>query len=198
MDEDEIVNALVNWHETSSREAIEVGETDANVEIFPEAHYNYYGNRGVVDLYVVTSGWDGHVYEIKSENAVRNATGANEIIRQFNRMREFFFEGSDKPRPTANLVFELCFTPTEYNARHIVDNADIYSATVSTELSTLSNINEKSIVCFRLPDPDNITPLLMFTSTFDFRELLRRDEYDDYAQSNQALYRRIGSILRNE
>lgn len=94
MDEDEVTNALIQWHKSSAREAIEAGDTDADVEILPEAHYNHYGNRGVVDLYAIMGGWNGHVYEIKSETAVRNATGANEVIRQFNRMREYFSKGA--------------------------------------------------------------------------------------------------------
>lgn len=128
---------------------------------------------------------------------MRNATGANEVIRQFNRMREYFFEGSDYPRPTANLIFELCFTPTEYNAEHIIKNADLYSATTNTNLSSIPSIEVKRAICFRLPDPENITPLLMFSNTFDFRDLLNRGEFEAYAQGNPALYRQISSVFQD-
>lgn len=191
MNEDEIVNSLIQWHREGERLSRELGESDGGVEIFPEAHYNHYGNRGVVDLYTITGGWDGHVYEVKSEFAVKNSTGANEILRQYNRTREFFPEGSSCPMPTSKLNFELCFSPAEYNARHVIDNADIYAEAAKSNISKNSEIDIGNRICFRLPDPDNITPFLMFSNRFDFRELIRRGRFLSYAEGNRDLFDRI-------
>jgi hypothetical protein len=189
MNEDEITNALIRYHKDREKKEISHGDTDAEVEIYPEEHYNHYGDRGVVDLYVVTGGWDGHLFEIKSESAVRNATGANEIIRQFNRMRQHFFPGSNHSVPSW-LSFELCFTPTEFNARHLIENADMYSQCVNNEPSQLGvdrfNIN----ICFRLPDSDNITPVHAFTRRLDYD--IGTENFVNHAEaSNPDIYERI-------
>jgi len=104
--EDELVNALVQMAKGSGYD---------RVEVTPEAHYNNYGTRGVADLHIrrveqlrYGTKYTDVVYEVKSESAVRSATGANEIIRQYNRMRENFYEDDRRKRPnTAN--FELGF-----------------------------------------------------------------------------------------
>lgn len=110
------------------------GET--TVEIETEKHYNYYGDRGVADLFIrehMPSGVeDDYVLEFKSDAAIRAATGANEILRQFNRMATYFYKDPEIDLPTtrawepSNISFSLCFnaTPTAYE--HLVENYEIY------------------------------------------------------------------------
>ena len=130
--EDEIVNAKIS-------KMNQVKETnDLDVELVPEARYNHYGDRGVVDLYISTGDYNDRIIEVKSEDSVRGASGANEIIRQFNKMVEYFYKGSDyeKPRseyPTTDkepeINYMLIFELTEHNVRHLVRNWGMYSST---------------------------------------------------------------------
>lgn len=122
--EDRVVESLIEFHKNQ----------DSDAEINPEQHYNHYGDRGIVDLFV-----DGDVndlpqqwlYEAKSESAVRSATGANEIIRQFNRMRDFFFKGSEYEPEFVH--YKLVFIPTQYNIRHLITNNSLYQELIGHE-----------------------------------------------------------------
>ena len=115
MSEDDVVSRLIEKHRSRSGDL---------ANITPEMHYNYYGDRGVVDLFTEVKGEEvtgtsvQQIYEVKSESAVREATGCNEIIRQFNRMKEFFLKGTDK-EPTDLVMYKLYFVPTDYTLRHI-------------------------------------------------------------------------------
>jgi len=101
-------------------------------ECTPEVHYNHYGSRGVVDLVEEVQIAEGEspeivIFEFKSESAVRNATGANEIIRQFNRHKRSFFKGSRFNKVKyVDVSFELAFYATDFNLQHIQSNADLY------------------------------------------------------------------------
>ncbi len=197
MNEDELANAIIQRANKRAQEFKEQGDSDADVNTYIEAHYNHYGNRGVADLYVDTSGWQGHVYELKSQSAVEEATGANKILRQFNKMRKYFFEGSDHSVPSSEVKFELCFTPTERNAKHLIENAEMYASAVENDITNLrEDIRVGSQVCFRLPDPENITPILMFSPRFDFREKIGGDHFETYARTtNEELFERIQPAL---
>jgi len=92
----------------------------------PEVHYNHYGDRGVVDL-IQTDTYEREktlrVYELKCEPAIENSTGANEILRQFNRHRTYFFKGSDyKATDYSSVTFELTFAATQACYEHVRDN----------------------------------------------------------------------------
>ncbi|MCU4753997.1 hypothetical protein OB919_18775 [Halobacteria archaeon AArc-curdl1] len=171
--EDELASAIIDYHNEDAAEFDDIEDC----RVYPEAHYNHYGDRGVADLYIVEEyvggATDGHVYELKSESAVKEATGANEIVRQFNKMREYFFKGSSHKGPDS-LTFELCFTPTAYNLRHVVDNLSIYQSTVDQKLtdaepkvkklemadgSTEWVERLKVLVTTRPPDGEHITPI---------------------------------------
>lgn len=92
-----------------------------DVRVSPEVHYNNYGTRGVVDLYQHA----GKIaYELKSENAVKSVSGANAIVRQYNKMRENFNDGSNH---TAD-YFDLLFAPSKHNLFHLINNASIYNS----------------------------------------------------------------------
>jgi len=104
------------------------------VELFYEKHYNHYGSRGFADLY--TQSFEGawradKVYEVKGDAAIRNATGANEIVRQFNRMCKYFYAGvehSYPPRGSVTPSAELTFIASELAFEHINDNYEIYKS----------------------------------------------------------------------
>lgn len=192
MNEDALTNALIQYHKQSERDARSRGEEDVETSLYPEEHYNHYGDRGVVDLYCATSGWSGHLYEIKSESAVRHATGANEILRQFNRMRQHFYPGTEHTTPL-EVRFELCFTPTAYNARHLLTNAEMYAQSVENDLSRLDAERRTVNVCFRLPNPETIRPVIAFTSGSRFHRITN-DNFLAYADdTNPEIYERIRS-----
>jgi len=131
--EDDLTEALIQYHK--DRHLVEIVE--------PEAFYNNYGMRGYPDLYVQFNRApedliESHLVEIKSEYAVKSATGANEIIRQFNKMRRHFYEDEDRHVPFPRnefeevvLVFELAFIPSEYTLLHLLDNKEMYNEAIN-------------------------------------------------------------------
>ena len=136
--EDDVVSSLIEVHQSSNGEA----------SIYPEKHYNHYGDRGVVDLFVELETTHGEtrqwLYEIKSEAALRDATGANEVLRQFNRMREFFFKGTDH-EPGSQVFYQLIIVPTVHTLRHISDNFAIYDEVIEFEETPHGKIRETSL-----------------------------------------------------
>lgn len=103
-----------------------------------EVHYNDYGSRGVVDV-VRESHHPGdntgeiEIVELKSDDAIQQATGANEILRQFNRHRDSFFDGSDyKRRDYYRVGFQLVFNATQFALDHVADNAAMYRSVCHT------------------------------------------------------------------
>lgn len=153
--EDELVNALVRMAKESS--------LYDRVEVTPEAHYNNYGTRGVADLHIRAveeteygARYSDTVYEVKSESAVRSATGANEIIRQYNRMRENFYEDDRRKRPH-NASFELVFEITPYTVQHVAENIEMYGAAEVSELYSHRG-HGREMVTFRYADPENVAP----------------------------------------
>lgn len=143
--EDAIVSRIIE-------SANSLNNTSVNVEV----PYNHYGSRGVVDLVVeqttppdqsrleetlksneyltedvakrmLTSTYLW-VYEVKSESAVNGATGANEIIRQFNSHREYFFRGSDYENTYTGVKWALAFEFTQPVFEHVEENEVIYGS----------------------------------------------------------------------
>ena len=133
--EDQMVQSLIENSKSYK------GSLYTEVEVEPEAHYNHYGNRGVADLFVRSKEEGGNnevyysdgVYEIKSEAAVRSSTGANEIIRQFNKMRKYFYKDDSRSLPD-DCHFELTFIPTEITVQHMVDNLSLYQSSQKKKL----------------------------------------------------------------
>ena len=116
MDESEITNEYLE------RERDRRGVFEA----FVEEPYNHYGQRGQVYLHL--DQYDLHTaVEFKSGYEVKKSTGANEIIRQFNKARKSFFAGTNHtPDEQDNIVFKLIFENTNYNIKHISDNGEMY------------------------------------------------------------------------
>jgi hypothetical protein len=116
MNESELVNGLIKR------------QYDDWDEVEVESHYNYYGDRGVADLYAADDKGQIHIYEIKSEAALDEVTGANEIIRQFNQMQEYYFRDESNTRPTGTAIFFLAFYPTERTVAHLRENFEMYES----------------------------------------------------------------------
>jgi hypothetical protein len=97
-----------------------------------EVPYNYYGSRGFVDA-VFEWDWEEEptygIFEVKSEDAIREATGSNEIIRQMQKMSSYFYEGQKKVIvDNKNHFFRLDIIDTEYNRQHLLDNFELYQS----------------------------------------------------------------------
>jgi hypothetical protein len=191
--EDELANAIVEAHLAAVRET-----NDGEAGVYPEAHYNHYGTRGVADLYL-TGGGRGTLLELKSESAIRRATGANEVIRQFNRMCGYFFRGSDYRAPERKLTFELCFTAGESNLRHLVENAALYAALPGREFAFEdSAVDVDTRVTFR--HTDHPTPVSVFSETVDVREGVIGAPSASFAayvaSANPVLFADLGESIR--
>lgn len=148
MKEDQLTNALIEANKDPNN-------LYKSVESKPEVHYNYYGDRGVVDLFTRRNEYGvfhDSVYEIKSR-----PNNANKVIRQFNRMTNFFYKGSDYRRGDW-IKFELCFLATKRNYEHVKENKEMYGS--------LYRNGEDAIVTFR--HPSNITPVHAFSGSKEY------------------------------
>jgi len=137
----------------------------AELERFDESRlevpYNNYGTRGVVDFVGIWNFDDGRsveAMEFKSESAVRNATGANEIIRQFTRQVENFDSHDDYGWRKDHITHVLKFYPTQYVVDHINDNLELYQ----TVRKQYDNVG----VCLKHPDAD--APLVLTNDGITF------------------------------
>jgi len=116
--EDQLVNWLIESHDGGDYEV--------------EVPYNHYGDRGVVDLVLNDGAYTQHAdmvraIEVKSPEAVRNATGANEIIRQFKRQKTYFQKGSSYKPGKYKVTHHLVFVATPETRKHVENNREMYS-----------------------------------------------------------------------
>ncbi|WP_049982538.1 hypothetical protein [Halorubrum sp. BV1] len=101
-----------------------------------EEPYDADGRRGVVDVYVRlhTPERVDHVVELKSDAAVRRATGANEVLRQYRRMERYFHaDEAHAIRPKLRRTgpgahFLLCFAPTPTCVYHVATHRTLYAS----------------------------------------------------------------------
>ena len=100
-----------------------------------EVPYNHYGNRGYVDAVLAwePTGEDEPTYyeivEVKSDSAIRHATGANEVIRQANKMAAYFIQGQESEIvDTENHKYRIDIIDTEYNRQHLLENYELYQS----------------------------------------------------------------------
>ncbi len=189
--EDDLTNAVIKEEKESS--------IYKQVHCYPEVHYNHYGTRGVVDLYRFYEDPSkppfpkskGIVTEFKSKAAIQNATGANEIIRQFNKMVEAFYKGSSHHVPES-VIYHLCFSASNSILQHILDNKEMYAAASAKSEKEKYDImilmrhpkDEKNITIFRngrerlpsrsLNDIENRCPSLFNKCTSVIREWVKR------------------------
>lgn len=96
-----------------------------------EVHYNHYGSRGCVDM-VETGEFLGdsyiNIYELKSDSAIEEVTGANELLRQVKRHAKYFFDGTDDypRRKYGEAHFFLMFYATRNAVKHVRKNKELY------------------------------------------------------------------------
>ena len=105
-------------------------------EVRLEEPYDADGRRGVVDAYVRlrTPERVDHVIELKGDAAVRRATGANEVLRQYRRM-ERYFHADDRHairpklgRTEPGARYLLCFAPTPTCVHHVATHRSLYGS----------------------------------------------------------------------
>ncbi|MFD1571534.1 hypothetical protein [Halorubrum laminariae] len=107
-----------------------------NPEIRLEEPYDADGRRGVVDVYVRLQSPErvDHVIELKGDAAVREATGANEVLRQYRRMERYFHaDAAHELRPKLRRTepgarFLLCFAPTPTCVYHVATHRALYAS----------------------------------------------------------------------
>jgi len=119
-----------------------------------EEPYDAEGRRGVVDVYVRRRTPDpvDAVIELKSDAAVRRATGANEVLRQFRRM-ERYFHADDAHRLEPKLGrdgpgarYRLLFAPTPTCVHHVATRRRLYES-VDTG-GSVGDVPTASVVAF--------------------------------------------------
>lgn len=158
--EDDLVNELIRYYRQ---------ERDVDY-IEPEAPFNHYGARGAVDLF--THEDNGHggkakLLEVKSQAAIEVSTGANEILRQFNRMRKYFFASDDRSLPVGRqgtVTYELSFIANPVAWKHFQNNEPMYTEAVTSQLSGIGNheIKKDCRITFRHPDAiEEVVPMVI-------------------------------------
>lgn len=105
-------------------------------EIGLEEPYDADGRRGIVDVYVRTRTPErvDHVIELKSDAAIRHATGANQVLRQYRRTERYFY-GDERHaiRPKLSrsgpaVHFLLLFAPTPTCVHHVATHRSLYES----------------------------------------------------------------------
>jgi len=143
----------VRYTEDELASAVTSTVGDDSTEWKPEVHYNHYGDRGVVDLLQIQT-YDEcdhlRVYELKCQSAIESVTGANEILRQFNRHRTYFFRGSSYDASDySSITFELTFAATQPCYQHVRNNWHQYKH-IARDLSDKVSTQ----LLFRSPDAE--------------------------------------------
>lgn len=143
--EDDITTSIIAQHKNSDSHDL--------IHVEPEAHYNHFGTRGVADLYLVYKRQDNdtiaRIIEVKAE--LRNA---NEVIRQFKKMWEYFFVDRDpRTHRIDQAIFELAVLATEENLEHLKQYYELYNAVESKSGSRISRVN------LHHPDSEKVLPL---------------------------------------
>ncbi|OYR39688.1 hypothetical protein DJ82_09320 [Halorubrum sp. Ib24] len=126
MREDELATAVVDHYAAAHDD----------LEVRLEEPYDAEGRRGVVDAYVRlrTPERVDHVIELKGDAAVRRATGANEVLRQYRRMERYFHADErhairpklGRTEPGARYL--LCFAPTPTCVHHVATHRSLYGS----------------------------------------------------------------------
>lgn len=101
-----------------------------------EEPYDHYGNRGSVDVYarVHDPAPVDYLVELKADAALRHATGANEVLRQYRRMTRYFYKDDEHSirvklaRDGPGVHALLLFAPTEACVRHVREHRALYES----------------------------------------------------------------------
>jgi hypothetical protein len=126
MREDELATAVVEHFRSAFAEP----------RIRLEEPYDHYGNRGSVDVYarVHDPAPVDYLVELKSDAALRHATGANEVLRQYRRMTRYFYKDDEHEvrvklaRDGPGVHALLLFAPTETCVRHVREHRALYES----------------------------------------------------------------------
>lgn len=110
--EDRVTNALIER---------------ANGKCAVEVPYNNYGERGYVDL-VANWGSRTWIMEIKSK-----PKSANSVLRQYNKMKANFVEGTDYQDFLPEKGFALIFTASQKSLEHLKNNKNMYQSLPEAE-----------------------------------------------------------------
>lgn len=152
MREDELATRVVDHYAAAHDEP----------EIRLEEPYDADGRRGIVDVYVRlrTPERVDHVIELKGDAAVRHATGANEILRQYRRMERYFHADSThaiRPklgRTEPGARYLLCFAPTPTCVHHVGTHRSLYgSVGVATRVDDVPAVRTVAFVTGLDGDP---------------------------------------------
>lgn len=159
MNESEAVNELMeDW---SGADRVE-----------PESHYNYFGTRGVADLFVEIDN-HAHLFELKGDAAINEVTGANEIVRQFNQMREYYFRDDTKKQRYTLVSFRLYFLPSETVLEHLRDNLTVYESLSGADKENVTGGVKKDITEVEIYDGQTSLPVIdKIVNNDSFFELL--------------------------
>ena len=103
--EDQVTNALIQR---------------VNGDTAVEVPYNNYGERGYVDL-VRSQNGNTQIIELKSK-----PKSANKVIRQFQKMKNNFLQGTDYQQINPDTEFKLIFTASYRNLQHLKKNKNMY------------------------------------------------------------------------
>lgn len=96
------------------------------IQLEPEAHYNYYGTRGVADLFYVIEGYRNKAFVCEFKT---NAKQVGENVRQFKRMKEYFFKDEERSlQYSEDCHFCLHILANNQNYRHVMNHLDTYSS----------------------------------------------------------------------
>lgn len=149
MKEDDLVSQLIKFY--SERES-EDPATGSLFEWDLEVPYNHYGDRGVVDMIIRETFADGSggadmLWELKGDSAVSTVTGANEILRQYNRMVKYFFEDESHepthPDSLHPIYYRLAFAPTPKCVNHVFQHIQSYKSIDSTEKTKWGDVRKQ-------------------------------------------------------
>jgi len=201
MKEDKLIPKLIDLDKPAELESDVKHDVDLEVEI--ESHYNHYGSRGVVDLATRLTGKSDfrvtptvRVYEIKSTHAVKQATGANEILRQFNKHRKYYFEDDSNDCGAEN-TFELVFIPTKTTVKHVYDNYEVYLAAQKQMPKTHSAEGHQARILFRSPLADNHPPANAITGSEHSPGIDEPQEYiEEAAKIDSGAADHVADILK--
>lgn len=129
-----------------------------------EEPYDHYGNRGAVDLYarVRSPAPVDYLVELKADAAIRHATGANEILRQYRRMERYFYQDdahgirTKLARDGPGVHFLLLFAPTRKCVEHVAEHASLYASVDPTADVDGVPVARKVAFLTNLDEPENL------------------------------------------
>jgi hypothetical protein len=129
--EDRVTNALIDKY---GRASVEVP-------------YNNYGERGYVDLVQNRPRGTTYIIEIKS-----SPESANQVIRQFQKMRRNFAEGTSYQPIHEQKSYWLVFTASHSNLEHLRNNKSMYRSLNSEENVSIRMCDEEGNHCVVFKD----------------------------------------------